>query len=46
MLELKALHKGIWRMGKLMAFPQCFVIQVTLELLALLKVDQKAHPKL
>ena len=46
LLELKALHKGTWKMGKLIAFSQHLVMQVTLELCALLKVVPKAHPEL
>ena len=46
LLELKALHKGAWKMGKFMAFSQNLVIQVTLELCSLLKVVPKAHPEL
>ena len=38
LLELKALHEGAWKMGKFMAFSQQLVMQVTLELCALLKV--------
>ena len=44
--KLKALHKGAWKMGKLMAFSQHLVMQITLELCALLKVALKAHLEL
>ena len=46
LLELKALHKGTWKMGKFMAFFQQLTKQVTLELRALLKVVLKAHLEL
>ena len=46
LLELKALQEGAWKMGKFMAFSQKPVMQVTLELRALLKVAPKAHPEL
>ena len=46
MLELKALHEGTWKMGKFMAFSQHLVMQVMLELCALLKVVLKAHLEL
>ena len=38
LLELKALHKGAWKMGVVMEFSQHLVMQVTLELHALLKI--------
>ena len=37
LLELKALRKGTWKMGKFIAFSQELVMQVTPELHALLK---------
>ena len=46
LLELKALCKGTWKMGKFTAFSQQLTMQVTLELRALLKVTPKAHPEL
>ena len=46
LLELKALHEGTWKMGEFMAFSQNLIMQVTLELRALLKVTPKAHPEL
>ena len=46
LLELKALHEGAWKMGEFMAFSQNLIMQVTLELRALLKVAPKAHPEL
>ena len=46
LLELKALQEGAWKMGKFTAFSQQLVMQVTLELHALLKVVPKAHPEL
>ena len=46
LLELKALHQGAWKMGEFMAFSQQLIMQVTLELWALLKVMLKAHPEL
>ena len=46
LLELKALHEGAWKIGGFIAFSQNLIIQVTLELHALLKVMLKAHPKL
>ena len=38
--------RGTWKMGKLMAFSQNLVMQVMLELHALLKVAPKAYPEL
>ena len=46
LLELKALHEGAWKMGKFMAFSQQLIMQVTLELRALLQVVAKAHLEL
>ena len=46
LLVLKALREGAWKMGEFMAFSQKLIIQVTPEMRALLKVMQKAHPKL
>ena len=46
LLELKALHEGTWKMGKFMAFSQKLIMQVTLDLRALLKVAPKAHLEL
>ena len=46
LLELKALHEAVWKMGEFMAFSQQLTMQVTLELQALLKVVPKAHPEL
>ena len=43
LLELKALHEGAWKMGKFTVFSQHLVMQVTLELGALLKVTPKVH---
>ena len=45
LLELKALHKGTWKMGKFIVFSQHLVMHVTLELYALLKVVLKVHPE-
>ena len=46
LLKLKALRKGAWKMGEFMVFSQNLIMQVTLELRALLKVVAKAHPEL
>ena len=46
LLELKALHEGAWKMAEFIAFSQNLIMQVTLELWALLKVMPKAHPEL
>ena len=46
LLELKALREGAWKMGEFMAFSQQLVMQVMLELHALLKVTLKVHPEL
>ena len=46
LLKLKALREGTWKMGEFMAFSQNLIMQVTLELRALLKVVLKAHPEL
>ena len=46
LVELKMLYEGTWKMGKLTAFSQKLTIQVTPELLALLKVALKAHLEL
>ena len=46
LLELQALHKGTWKMGKYMAFSQHLVIEATPGLHTLLKVVLKAHLEL
>ena len=46
LLELKALQKGAWKMGKFTAFSQQLIMQVTPELWALLMVVPKEHPEL
>ena len=46
LLELKALYEDAWKVGEFMAFSQQLVIQVTLELHALLKFTPKAYQKL
>ena len=46
LLELKVLHEGTWKMSEFTAFSQQPVMQVTLELCALLKVALKAHLEL
>ena len=46
LLDLKALHKGTWKMSKFMVFSHHLVMQVTPELRTLLKVVPKVHPEL
>ena len=46
LLELNALHEGAFKIGKLIALSQQLVMQVMLELHALLKVMLKAYPEL
>ena len=46
LLELKALREGAWKMGKFKVFSHKLIMQVTLELWALLKVAPKAHLEL
>ena len=38
LLELKTLQEGAWKIGKFTAFSQHLIVQIMLELLALLKV--------
>ena len=37
------MHEATWKLGEFMAFSQHLVMQITLELCALLKVALKAH---
>ena len=46
LLKLKALHESAWKIGEFTAFSQHLVMQVTLELHALLKVTPQAHLEL
>ena len=43
LLELKALHEVVWKMGEFGAFSQQLVIRVTPELHALHKIVPKVH---
>ena len=46
MLELKALREGAWKLSKYTTFASNLVMRVSRALHTLLKVANKAHPKL